>query len=162
MSTVRIEERLNLLIGRIDDLAATDDYQVNWTGGVTDDAIADVEKRLDVRLPESYKAFARLVGGEGIEIFPISSIATGDNAPGTLVDHTLHYREPWVRHPLPKHLVVIQRDFDDNEPLCLDTSTWTAGECPVVLYYLDSGTCDPIAVDFLTFYEVYMQPNFDN
>ena len=162
MSTVRIEERLNLLIGRIDDLAATDDYQVNWTGGVTDDAIADVEKRLDVRLPESYKAFARLVGGEGIEIFPITSFVFGVFVFGFFVVFFLFFCVLWVWHPLPKHLVEIQRDFDDNEPLCLDTSTWTAGECPVVLYYLDSGTCDPIAVDFLTFYEVYMQPNFDN
>ena len=152
-----------MLIGRIDGLGEAGEYEVNWSGAVSDDAIKTVEASLGVRLPESYKAFARLVGGDGLDIFPISTIASGDDGDlGTLYNHTLYYREPWVPRALPKELVVIQRDIDDNEPFCFDTSKWNDGECPVVLYYLQSGHIDSIAVDFLTFYETYLKPSFDS
>jgi hypothetical protein len=56
---------------------------------------------------------------------------------------------------------VVQRDANDNEPFCFDTSRWSGEECPVVLYYLHSGRTERVAADFLTFYERYLAPRFE-
>ncbi|HVS35557.1 MAG TPA: SMI1/KNR4 family protein [Gemmataceae bacterium] len=66
-----------------------------------------------------------------------------------------------MRRPLPAHLVVVQRDAEDNEPFCLDTSKWSDEECPVVLYYLNSDRTERIAPDFLAFYERCLAPCFE-
>jgi hypothetical protein len=36
------------------------------------------------------------------------------------------------------------------------------GECPVVLYYLHAGDVEDIAPDFVSFYEHYLAPYFEN
>lgn len=65
---------------------------------------------------------------------------------------------------MPPHLVVVQRDHDDNEPFCLDTSRVVAGENPVVLFYPGSRSrhIDRIAPSFIDFYEDYLAPHLDS
>ncbi len=157
-----MEERIRALVARIDAKLAADG--VAWSGPASAEAITGVESALGVRIPASYRTFLRLTGGGGVESFPISSVNSADPLAvqyGTVYGDTLHYREPWVPRPLPAHLVVVQRDADDNEPFCLDTSKWAGEECPVVLYYLNSGRAERIAPDFLAFYERYLAPRFE-
>lgn len=157
-----MEERIRLLVARIDAELAADG--IAWSGPASEQAVAAVENTLGVRFPASFRTFLRLTGGGGVESFPISSVDSDPLAIqyGTVYADTLHYREPWVPKPLPGHLVVVQRDADDNEPFCLDTSKWSGEECPIVLYYLNSGKFERIAPDFLTFYEQYLEPRFES
>jgi hypothetical protein len=158
-----MEERIARLITRIEQELPGAANTVEWAGPTSDTAIGQVETALNVRFPASVRTFLKLTGGGGLDTFSISSIPEEDPLSatyGTVYGDTLRYREPWVPFPLPEHLVVIQRDFDDNEPFCLDTSRWTGDECPVVLYYHNAGYVEPIAENFIAFYESYLQPYF--
>lgn len=157
-----MEERIRGLIVRIDEELAAGG--VRWAGPATPDAIALVESTLGVRFPMSFRMFLSQTGGGGVKGLPISSI--GDVGPprvqhGTVYGDTLYYRESWVSRPLPPQLVVVQRCANDNEPFCLDTSTWAGEECPVVLYNYRSGHVEQIAPNFLAFYERYLAPYFE-
>jgi hypothetical protein len=157
-----MEERIRALVARIDAELAADG--VEWAGPASAETIVRVESTLGVRFPASFRTLLLLKGGGGVESFPISSVDSSDPVAiqyGTVYGDTLHYREPWVPRPLPAHLVVVQRDADDNEPFCLDTSKWSGEECPVVLYYLNTGHVERIAPDFLAFYERYLAPRFE-
>lgn len=159
-----MEERIAKLVERINGVLGTDADSVSWQGPASEEAIDQVENALGVRLPNSFRTFLRLTGGGGFDCLSISSVPNEDpvtSSYGSVYGDTLHYREEWVPRPLPAHLVVIQRDADDNEPFCLDTSRLRDGECPVVLYYLNSGKAERVAPDFLSFYESYLQPHFD-
>lgn len=153
-----MEERLRTLIERITDAHADGDSP--WYGPAPESAITELEAALGVRLPASYRAFLRLVGG-GSDGFFLSGIDPVERplseSGGTALGDTRDYREPWVAFPLPPHLVVVQRCPDDNEPFCLDTSRFDGDECPVVLYYLHLGSVDEIAPDFVTFWERYAE-----
>ena len=154
-----MEERIRALVARIDTGLSADG--IAWAGPASTEVISRVESALGVRFPNSFRTFLLLTGGGGVERFAISSIRSDDPLAieyGTVYGDTLHYREPWVPKPLPGHLVVIQRDADDNEPFCLDTARWTGQECPVVLYYPNTGRTERIAPDFLAFYERYLEP----
>jgi hypothetical protein len=157
-----MEERIRALIARIDAELAADG--VVWAGPASEEAIARVEATLGVRFPVSFRTLLLLTGGGGVKSFPISSVDLADPVAiqyGSVYGDTLHYRESWVPRPLPAHLVVVQRDADDNEPFCLDTSRWSGEECPVVLYYLNTGRAERVAPDFLAFYERYLEPRFE-
>lgn len=49
----------------------------------------------------------------------------------------------------------MQHDWDDNEPVCVDTFTAVNGENPVVLFYLHSGHTEKLADSFIDCYQDY-------
>ncbi len=159
-----MDAQIARIVARINDLLTYDSECVSWEGPASDIAIDQVEASLGVRFPASFREFLRQTGGGGLDRLSISSVENENpvkKAYGSVYGDTLHYREEWVPHPLPTHLVVIQRDADDNEPFCLDTSRMRNGECPVVLYYLNTGRVERVSPDFLAFYEKYLNPHFD-
>lgn len=157
-----MEEQIRALVVRINSILSTFE-DVVWDGPASTGSIRSVESALGVQFPVSFKILLLMTGGGGVESFPISSIPPdnplADNV-GAIYGDTVHYRKSWVPQPLPSHLVVIQRDANDNEPFCLDTSEWVGSECPVVLYYYSTGKIEKIAPNFLTFYENYLEPLF--
>lgn len=155
-------ERLKRLLNEIDTtFQESEEEELYWCGPCSKKLIDKAERILGVPLPKTYREFLALKGCGGIESFIISGInpefALDDGGLIVQTDSD-YYREDWVPGPLPKHLLVIQKDDDDNEPFCLDTSRMKRGECPVVLYYHHkaSGYFDEIAPDFVSFYEKYM------
>ena len=150
------------LISKIDQLPVLDEcLAVSWVGPSTEGAIATVEQALGVAICGSYRDFVLQAGGGGLDTLYISSIPPDDPLSGCYAD-TLRYREDWCAHKLPAHLIVIQRDLDDNEPMCLDTSVVKNGEHPVVLaYYQSSGKVEKIADSFLDYYAQWLAPYFD-
>jgi len=165
MTAADSTQRISALLARLHDLAQRDDLaEVAWCGPSTEQAIAAVEHALGVRITGSFRDFILRTGGGGLDLFPISTIPadTPLNGRGTVHGDTLYWRHDAGGTPLPPHLVVIQRDADDNEPFCLDTSRVVGGENPVVLFYPSSrsGHVDRIAPGFLDFYEDYLAPKF--
>jgi hypothetical protein len=152
---------LTNVIARVSQLPKVDDeLEVEWVGPSSPEAIQQVENILGVHIQGGYRAFVLAVGGGGLRQFYISPIPQDRPADGACSD-TLDYRQHSHR-PMPHHLVVIQRDADDNEPLCLDTSRIINGENPVVLYYHQStGYIESIADSFFEFYLNYLEPYFD-
>lgn len=159
-------ERIDTLIARLHALAQRDeDIDISWAGRGTEQALTAVEQALGVRIAGSFRDFILRTGGGGLDLFPISAIPADAPLGGyhTVYGDTLYWRHDAGGTPLPQHLVVIQRDLDDNEPFCLDTSRVVNGENPVVLFYPGSrsGHVDRIAPAFLDFYEAYLAPHFE-
>lgn len=153
---------LTALLAKVDQLPAVDDsLEVEWDGPSTDAAIAAVEKALNIEIRGSYRDFVLLRGGGGLDALRISSIEADDPLSGACAD-SLYYREAWCTHALPAHLLVIQRDDDDNEPVCLDTSRVERGENPVVLFYPSSGHLELLAPGFADYYASFLEPYFDD
>lgn len=157
------QQRTDTLIARLHALAKRDeDTEVRWSGASTEQAIAAVEQALGVQITGSFRDFILRTGGGGLDLFPISAIPADEplGGPGTVYGDTLYWRQHAGGQPLPPHLVVIQRDADDNEPFCLDTSRVVNGDNPVVLFYPSSrsGHVDHIAPGFIDFYEDYLAP----
>jgi hypothetical protein len=150
------------LISRVNQLPTTDDcLDVSWVGPSSEDAISAVEQALGVEIRGSYRDFILKTGGGGLGTLYISPIPSDDPLSGCYLD-TLRYREEWCAHKLPPHLIVIQRDPDDNEPMCLDTSVVKNGENPVVLaYYQSSGKVEKVADSFMDYYCEWLEPYFD-
>ena len=149
------------LISKINKLPEFDDvFTVEWQGRSTDTAISTVENALGVRIRGSYRDFIFATGGGGLDSLYISPIPADEPLVGCYSD-TLHYRDDWVPHKLPQHLVVVQRDRDDNEPVCLDTSRDLNGDNPVVLFYLNSGHIQRLADSFIDYYQDFLSPYFD-
>jgi hypothetical protein len=149
------------IIARVNELPRADDeLEVEWVGPSSLEALQQVENILGVQIQGSYREFVLDVGGGGLASFRISPIPQDRPTLGACSD-TLDYRRRPHR-PMPHHLVVIQRDADDNEPFCLDTSRIINGENPVVLYYhQSSGYVESIADSFIEFYLKYLEPYFD-
>jgi hypothetical protein len=101
-------------------------------GQVPETAIVQIEKELDVTLPESYKWYVRNYGQGGIGGVEIFGVGLNNVLP--CVEITNDYR----RVGLPKQYVVIQNV--DEWIYCLDTETMTNGECPVVDWDRQAGT----------------------
>jgi hypothetical protein len=157
---------LDALIAKVNQLPdLLDMFDVTWWQPCTPEAIAAVEAALGVRITGGFRDFLLRVGGGGLESLRISGIdPAAPLAPGFggVYADTRHYRESSKR-PLPAHLIVIERDEDDNEPFCLDTSRVIDGENPVVLFYHQStGAIEPIAPGFTAFYAQYLEPDFVN
>jgi hypothetical protein len=151
------------IVLKVDRLPATDEMlSVRWEGASTEDAIASVEKALGVQIRGSYRDLLLTTGGGGLDPLYISPIPAHDPLASGCYRDTLHYREDWCPHKLPPHLVVIQRDADDNEPVCLDTSKVVGGENPVVLFYYQStGHSEKLADSFIQYYLDFLEPYFD-
>jgi hypothetical protein len=149
------------IIARVNQLPEADDeIEVEWVGPSSPEAIQQVENTLGVHIQGSYREFVLAVGGGGLREFYISPIPQDRPADGACSD-TLDYRQRCHR-PMPHHLVVIQRDADNNEPFCLDAGRTINGENPVVLYYHQStGHIESIADSFIEFYLKYLEPYFD-
>ena len=151
-------------VTRLPALLPDNGFCVHWGAPCTPQAIATVEDALNVRIVGSFRHFLLRYGGGGLDTFPIAGIDPKDPlASGVhgVYGGSCYYREPWVPAPLPAHLIVIQRDADDNEPFCLDTSRIINGENPVVLFYHQStGRIEDIAQSFTSFYAEYHEPYF--
>lgn len=150
------------LIAQVDELPRHDETRnVSWVGPSNDAAIQVVEAALGVKIQGSYRDFVLATGGGGLDGLYISPIPKDAPLSGCYAD-TLRYREAWCPHKLPPHLLVIQRDWDDNEPVCLDTSVVKNGENPVVLaYYQSTGEIEKMADSFLDYYRKWLAPCLD-
>lgn len=163
---MNVTDRIHALTARLHELAQRDDdVEVAWAGASTEQALAALEHALGARIAGSFRDFILHTGG-GLDLFRISTVPADDPlaGPGSVHGDTLHWRHDGGGVPLPPHLVVVQRDQDDNEPFCLDTSRVVLGENPVVLFYPGSrsGHVDRIAPSFIDFYEDYLAPYFDS
>lgn len=158
MSNFSISE----IVAHVNQLPDIDDsLDVSWVGASDSEAIQILENALAVNITGSFKDFILQTGGGGLEDLYISSISKDAPLNGCY-DDTMYYRQDWCPHKLPDHLIVIQRDFDDNEPMCLDTSVVVDGENPVVLYYYQStGYIEKIADSFSAYYQEFLSPYFD-
>ncbi|SDW27688.1 SMI1-KNR4 cell-wall [Marininema mesophilum] len=94
------------------------------TGPVSENRIEQIEKSLNLELPESYKWFVRNYGYGGIEGVVIEGVAK------TEVPTTVEATEDYRKYGLPKSYVVIQNLGEYM--WCLDTGNMKNGECPVV------------------------------
>jgi hypothetical protein len=153
---------LEEILSKVNRLPAVDaDLSVVWAGASTEQAIGAVELALGLKIRGTFRDFLLATGGGGLDELYISPIpATQPQASGCYVD-TLYYREDWRTHPLPPYLLVIQRDRDDNEPVCLDTSQEIDGENPVVLFYHQStGRSEKLANSFIEYYQRFLEPYF--
>lgn len=159
-------DRMDRLIARIDRLALVPEgeHSVDWAGASSEAALTALEQALGVHIRGSFRAFILKTGGGGLDSLCISTVpAHGPlGGLGTVHGDTLHYRTGWAAD-LPRHLVVVQRSQDDNEPFCLDTSRVQDGENPVVLFYHQStGRVEPIADSFIAFLEDYLEPYWED
>lgn len=94
------------------------------TGGVDDNRIIEVEKELNVILPESYKWFLREYGHGGVA--GVTILGIGLSGVPSVVRFTQRYRKLGI----PNSWVVI---YDADEWFyCLETNRMTNGECPVI------------------------------
>lgn len=95
-----------------------------FVGALEDSRISDIEKRLNVKLPESYKWFLREYGTGGV--FGIEIFGGGLREVSTCVRET----EEWRKYGLPMEFVVIQNY--GSGVYCLDTSRLANNECPII------------------------------
>ncbi|TDQ73897.1 SMI1/KNR4 family protein [Sphingobacterium yanglingense] len=155
--------RISKIVERVNQLAEVDDsLDISWIGASDNAAIQTLETALGVNISGSFRDFILQTGGGGLADLYISSISKDEPLSGCY-DDTIYYKEDWCPHKLPDHLIVIQRDFDDNEPMCLDSSVVINGENPVVLYYYQStGEIEKIADSFSDYYHEFLTPYFDN
>ena len=118
---------INKMFDRIDALV-----KKQCGSGATDREIADAERALGVRFPQSYKAFLSRFGHA--QIYYDTLYGLGPDVPEGygLVRST--FSERYEAQPLiPQHLVPIMNDGAGNN-YCLDTSKLHGGECPVVFW----------------------------
>ncbi len=129
--------------------------KVFWQGGASENAIAQLEKLLEVRLPLSFQHFLRDYGGGGVIGQEISGIEDGkasiDNR-GTVYGDTLMCRKEFG---LPVHHAVIYFT-DDDALLSLDTSAFIGHECPVVFFNTVTKAARPAFPTFEKFLEDYL------
>ena len=152
-----MKEHIETLIRKIESLPE----EISWYGPATDAEINEVESALNCKFPVSFREFLRLTGGGGLESLWISGLEPNNplsESFGSIYGDTTLYRNEWN---LPPHLVIVQRDQDENEPFCINVSETKSNECPVVLYYFNSGKTENIASNFISFYEMYLEPYFE-
>ena len=120
-----------------------------WISGPQPEAaIHELERKLGVAMPPSYRTFLAQYGGLGIADWFVSGILDGDaigEGTGWLYADTIRFREDFG---IPESMLIIQPDED--APYCLDVSNrGSDGECPVVCYELHSGHAGRMAETFL-------------
>lgn len=154
--------RIERLIKRIEN--AFPGKHVNWLGPCPIRRIDGLQRALGVRLPQSYREFLRLVGGGGYEYLYITGVRPDEaiNDGSSIGRIASSLRQDSMPNPLPARFVPIQYDSSTMTPFCLDTSRLKRFECPVVACDLVTGKSEDVARDFISFYEEYMEPWFDN
>ncbi|BCE06659.1 MAG: SMI1/KNR4 family protein [Bacillus sp. (in: Bacteria)] len=124
----------------INENAEEDDF----TGGVEEEIIIEIEKELQTTLPESYKWFLKNYGSGGMYGIEIEGSI---NKKATVVDRTKVYRDHFG---LPKGIVVIE--YVDEFSYCLDTNKMKDRECPVILWANEAGYGRTVAQSFLEYF----------
>lgn len=74
-------------------------------GGVNEEKILEIEKRLNVKLPNQYKEFLSNYGGgifEGVEVYGANP---KENIESTCIKNTIYFRE---NEDMPLNLIVIE------------------------------------------------------
>ncbi|AXK16700.1 SMI1/KNR4 family protein [Bacillus sp. COPE52] len=115
----------------------------DFFGGVEDEFINQLEKRLDCKFPDNYRWFLKHYGGGGILGIDLTCAGYIDNSP--ILSETGVHR----KMGLPNSYVVI---WDVGEYVyCLDTSSLVNSECPVVTWDFVSKKTVLEAKDFYEF-----------
>ncbi|WP_308636284.1 SMI1/KNR4 family protein [Paenibacillus silvisoli] len=101
-----------------------DVYTLSGTG---EETIRDIEAKLCVKLPNSYKWILRNYGYVGFEGFEIDGIGLNDE------QISVQKTQDWKLYGLPNGYVVISESGTDWI-YCLDTDQMVDGECPIVAW----------------------------
>lgn len=129
-----------------------------WKSGVDEYIINNVEKKLNVLFPFSYKQFLKRFGEGGISgsyIFGISN----ENFSSTL-KKTLLYRE---EYNIPNEWVVIgyaKRSWEEYL-VCLDTERNINEECPVIKYDLIDQESEDFKKDFDEYFNYILEVHYN-
>jgi len=115
----------------IEELIVSQEDNCFFTGGVSEEFIHEIEKKLTVQLPESYKWFLSQYGYGGINGVLIEGVGLDKSL--QVVKTTLNLR----RYGLPESLVVIENI--DEYVYCLDTAQMNKNECPILDWDQGSG-----------------------
>ena len=145
---------------RIDALCQAE-ADCSFDGPASPESVKQVEDKLGVRLPDEFRQFLQLFGGGGPICFAISGIygtSPLEAGGGTVLGDTLLFRS---KFNLPSHLVVIQRDWDDNDAHCLDLSRSNGNTSPVVGFDLFHGTVTKVAKTFEEYFMAFTEPYVD-
>jgi hypothetical protein len=108
-----------------------EDIQDNFRGGASEEQLLEVEKILNINLPDSYRWFLKKYGSGGIAGININGIEAKQNVlyDCTLVYATNYYHE---KFQVDKKYIVIEVCGDYI--MCLDTSENNNKEYPVIMY----------------------------
>ena len=123
----------------------------DFTGGVDEKQIIDVQDTLKLKLPESYKWFLYNYGSGGLYGVDILGIAKHNIA--TVVIETESYR----KLGMSKNLIVIE-DIDEYA-YCFDTNNRLNNECPIIAWNKQGGLDNYITAE--NFYEFLLQRLLD-
>ncbi|UTL74485.1 SMI1/KNR4 family protein [Bacillus halotolerans] len=115
----------------------------DFTGGISEEKIREIQNRLNVKLPESYKWFLNKYGSGGI--YGVNILGHG-KVSARVVTVTEEYR---IHYDLSDGIVVIE--YVDEFSYCLDTNKMENGECPVIVWANEAGHGDTVADNFLQF-----------
>ncbi|MGG3571863.1 SMI1/KNR4 family protein [Bacillus gobiensis] len=127
------------LIDFINQNSEDDDF----TGGISEEKINEIQEKLQVLLPESYTWFLRNYGSGGI--YGVNILGHG-KVSARVVSVTEEYRK---YYNLTDGIVVIE--YIDEFSYCLDTNKMKNGECPVILWDNHEGYGRTVANNFLEF-----------
>lgn len=116
----------------------------DFTGGVSEEKVSEIENKLQVTLPKSYKWFLRNYGSGGIFGIDIQGY---DYDGASVVELTKNYRE---FYKLIDGIVVIE-DIDEFS-YCLDTNKMKEEECPVIMWDNLEGYGRKLADNFLEYF----------
>ncbi|MGY3838376.1 SMI1/KNR4 family protein [Bacillus atrophaeus] len=126
----------------------------DFTGGISEEKIKEIQNSLNVKLPESYKWFLNKYGSGGI--FGVNILGHG-KVSARVVSVTEDYR---THYDLWDGIVVIE-DVDEFS-YCLDTNKMENGECPVIVWANEAGYGDTVAANFLQFFFEELEEAKDN
>lgn len=108
-----------------------EEYSDHKLTGTSEEIINEIEKTLNITLPDSYKWLIREYGSVSFDGFEIDGV--GLNDVHISLENTLNWRDS----NLPNEYVVIFEPGADWI-YCLDTSQMNSGECTVVAWYQDN------------------------
>lgn len=115
-----------------------------FTGGVFQSDIKEIESKLQVKLPESYKWFLLNYGSGGV--FGVDILGYGKSSIPAVVSDTERFR----KLGLPNEYVVIENY--DEFVYCLDTtSKLSNNECPIICWDIIAGFNGERADNFYEF-----------
>ncbi|MDG5471380.1 SMI1/KNR4 family protein [Jeotgalibacillus sp. ET6] len=112
-------------------LITSQESEFFFTGGVPEELIHEIEKELNVQLPESYRWFLGSYGYGGINGVLIQGVGLDTSL--QVVNTTKSLR----KYGLPQDLVVIENV--DEYVICLNTTQMQNNDCPVIDWDQASG-----------------------